>query len=99
MDEITISPIEKINKTNEGVSYHLGYSIMTINTYISLSLYSQFMELESYDHESGWSTFTITKEEMEKLDCTNFNENDFNLIRLFYNIINMGIMIYIDIIT
>lgn len=99
MDEITISPIEKINETNEGVSYHLGYSIMKINTYISLSLYSQFMELESYDHESGWSTFTITKKEMEKLDCTDFNENDFNLIRLFYNIINMDIMIYVDIIT
>ena len=94
--EITISPLKGINEKG---GRSIGFPITQFYTNISGSLYTQLMNLKSYSSEYGWADFTITKEEMQEFDCSEFGENDFNLIRLFYAIIDMGIKIFVDMIT
>ena len=67
-----------------------------IDLELSISLYFQLMNLDSFDYQSSWVTFRITKSDILNLEYEYFNQDDFEFIRLLYSVLDMGFVVGVD---
>ena len=87
--------ISGVQEDNEGVSiWHPLISQLDLE--LSVSLYFQLMDLNSFDYQSDWVTFRLTKSDILNLEYDYFNLDDFDFIRLLYSVFDMGFVAGVD---
>ena len=87
--------ISRVQQDDSGI-FIWDTMVNQIDLELSISLYFQLMNLDSFDYQSSWLTFMISKSDILNLEYEYFNQDDFEFIRLLYSVLDMGFVVGVD---
>lgn len=87
--------ISRVQQDDSGI-FIWDTMVNQIDLELSISLYFQLINLDSFDYQSSWVTFRITKSDILNLEYEYFNQDDFEFIRLLYSVLDMGFVVGVD---